>query len=145
MRKILVASHGYLADGIKSSVKILTGLDDAITAVNAYVDESDYTQSLQDFIDSVGEGDDGVIFTDIYGGSVFQKVALMEPEKRGVFHVTGANLAAVIETLIRQEPLTAELLDEIVASASGLMTRVEPISNQEAPSDDGANEADFFA
>ena len=46
MKKILVVSHGYLADGIKSSVGILTGNQDLITAVNAYVDESDYTPRI---------------------------------------------------------------------------------------------------
>lgn len=53
MKKILVASHGCLADGIKSSVGILTGNQDLITTVNAYVDESDYTATIQEFIDSV--------------------------------------------------------------------------------------------
>lgn len=145
MRKILVASHGYLADGIKSSVKILTGLDDVITVVNAYVDESDYTCALQDFIDSVGDDDEGVIFTDIYGGSVFQKVALMEPEKRGIFHVTGMNLAVVIEMLIRMDPLTKELVDEIVGGASDLLMRVEPLPQQAAAQDADDSDDAFFA
>ena len=80
-----------------------------ITAVNAYVDESDYTATIQEFIDSVKPDDDAVIFTDIYGGSVFQKVMLLEPEKKGIVHVTGFNLAAVIETLIRTDPITPSL------------------------------------
>lgn len=85
MKKILVASHGYLADGVKSSVGILTGNQDVIATVNAYVDERDYTSSIQEFIDSVDCDDDAVIFTDIYGGSVFQKVVLLEPEKKASF------------------------------------------------------------
>ena len=144
MKKILVVSHGYLADGIKSSVGILTGNQDLITAVNAYVDESDYTPRIQEFIDSVAPEDDAVIFTDIYGGSVFQKVALLEPEKKGIVHVTGVNLAAVIEALIRTDPLTPEVMDEIVSGASALMQRVKPVSELAAADEDSSSDDGFF-
>lgn len=143
MKKILVASHGYLANGIKSSVGILTGNQDLITAVNAYVDESDYTPQIEEFINSVTPDDDAVIFTDIYGGSVFQKVTLLEPEKKGIVHVTGVNLAAVIEALIRTDPLTPEVMDEIVSGASSLMQRVKPISEL-AEGEDGASADEGF-
>ena len=144
MKRILVASHGYLADGIKSSVGILTGNQDLITAVNAYVDESDYTASIQEFIDSVEPDDDAVIFTDIYGGSVFQKVMLMEPEKKGIVHVTGFNLAAVIDTLIRTDPITPELMDEIVQNASGLMQRMTCVSSSSNVIADVGDDDGFF-
>lgn len=144
MKKILVASHGCLADGIKSSVGILTGNQDLITTVNAYVDESDCTATIQEFIDSVKPDDDAVIFTDIYGGSVFQKVMLLEPEKKGIVHVTGFNLAAVIETLIRTDPITPELMDQIVQDASGLMQRMECVSDSMAATDGEGCDDDFF-
>lgn len=144
MKRILVASHGYLADGIKSSVGILTGNQDLITVVSAYVDESDYTTTIQEFIDSVEPDDDAVIFTDIYGGSVFQKVMLMEPEKRGIVHVTGFNLAVVIETLIRTDPITPELMDEIVQNASGLMRRMTCVSSSSSVIADLGDDDGFF-
>lgn len=94
MKKVLVASHGHLASGIRSSIEILTGMADMVEAVDCYVDDSDFTPRIQAFIDSVGPEDEAIIFTDIYGGSVFQKVVLMEPEKRGIVHVTGMNLGS---------------------------------------------------
>jgi mannose/fructose-specific phosphotransferase system component IIA len=100
MKKVLVASHGHLASGIRSSIGILTGMADMVEAVDCYVDDSDFIPRIQAFIDSVGPEDEAIIFTDIYGGSVFQKVVLMEPEKRGIVHVTGMNLGLVIETLL---------------------------------------------
>ena len=87
MKKILVASHGHLASGIRSSIEILTGMSNLVEAVDCYVDDTDFTPRIEAFIDSVGPDDDAVIFTDIYGGSVFQKVVLMEPEKHGIVHV----------------------------------------------------------
>lgn len=83
MRKILVIGHGNFALGIQSAVGVLTGDPDSITAISTYLDDRDFTPEIQAFIDSVGEEDEGLILTDIYGGSVFQKVVLLCPEQRG--------------------------------------------------------------
>ena len=133
MKKILVASHGHLATGIQSSVEILTGMADQITAIDCYIDESDSTPKIEEFIESVGPGDEGVIFTDIYGGSVFQKVVLLQPEKRGIVHVTGMNLGLVIETV------SAESLGQSIELARQTMQIVTPpspsVCDKEADSD----------
>jgi PTS system mannose-specific IIA component len=141
MRKILLASHGHLASGLKSSVEILTGDSSAITAVDAYVDDSDYTEAIRDFIDACGPDDEAVIFTDILGGSVFQKVALLEPEKHGVVHVTGMNLAVVMECLLTPDPLTTENVDAIAREAAGQLKRV----NVSAQTSQQESADDFFA
>ena len=131
MKKVLVASHGHLASGIRSSIEILTGMADMVEAVDCYVDDSDFTPRIQAFIDSVDPEDEAVIFTDIYGGSVFQKVVLMEPEKRGIVHVTGMNLGLVIETLLGAEPVTADSIKQ----------SVEPPSKA---ADNEGSDGDFF-
>lgn len=141
MRKVLIASHGRLASGIKSSIGILLGMQDEVQAVDAYVDDSDYTGLIQDFIDSVGPEDEGVIFTDIYGGSVFQKVVLLRPEDKGIMHVTGTNLSTVIEVLLAPGPLTQEELDSIVSESRQFLVRVEPA---QADGEEDEPEGDFF-
>lgn len=117
MKKLLIATHGKLADGYRSSLSILTGMQDSVEYIDAYVDESDYTPKLQTFIDSVGADDTGVIFTDIYGGSVFQKVALMLEGRQNIFHVTGINLGLVIELLLTDEAITPTYLEEVISAA----------------------------
>ena len=117
MKKLLIATHGKLADGYRSSLSILTGMQDSVEYIDAYVDESDYTPKLQAFIDSVGPDDTGVIFTDIYGGSVFQKVALMLEGRQNIFHVTGINLGLVIELLLTDEAITPTDLEEVISAA----------------------------
>ena len=89
----------------------------------------------------MGPDDDAVIFTDIYGGSVFQKVVLMEPEKHGIVHVTGMNLGLVIETLISAGPVTAESVKQSIELARQTMQVVEPPNSV---SDDGESDGDFF-
>lgn len=117
MKKLLIATHGKLADGYRSSLSILTGMQDSVEYIDAYVDESDYTPKLQAFIDSVGPDDTGVIFTDIYGGSVFQKVALMLEGRQNIFHVTGINLGLVIELLLTDVAITPTYLEEVISAA----------------------------
>lgn len=141
MKKVLVASHGHLASGIRSSIEILTGMADMVEAVDCYVDDSDFTPRIQAFIDSVGPEDEAIIFTDIYGGSVFQKVVLMEPEKRGIVHVTGMNLGLVIEALLGAEPVTADSIKQSVELARATMQVVEPPSKA---ADSEGSDGDFF-
>ena len=139
MKKLLIASHGHLASGVKSVVKILLRDDSAITAVDCYVDESDPNEKIGSWIDSVNQDDEAIIFTDLLGGSVCNTVTMLEPEKKGIVHVTGFNLAAVLEILISEDELTAEYVDSVLASASTLMQRVV-VEEKPDEADD-----DFFA
>ena len=141
MKKLLIATHGYLADGFKSSISLLTGGEDAIETICAYVDESDYTERIQTFIDSIGEGDDGVIFTDIYGGSVCQKVALAVPGGGNVFHISGCNLGLIIEVLFSPGRITKEGLQAAIETARSTMKLVD--TEGETPVAEGADD-DFF-
>lgn len=140
MKRILIASHGHLASGIQSSIGILTGNPDAVQSIDAYVDDSDYTENIKAFLDSVEPGDEAVIFTDIYGGSVFQKVVLLQPEWYGVFHVTGVNLPAVVQVLLSAEPITEQSLDSLVGEAQQYLQRVAPPEVSDSEEADG----DFF-
>ncbi|GAY78840.1 hypothetical protein NBRC111894_4394 [Sporolactobacillus inulinus] len=49
MKKILVASHGELADGVKSSLSILVGNTNSMSFINAYVTKEDIDESLNTF------------------------------------------------------------------------------------------------
>ena len=140
MKRILIASHGHLASGIQSSIGILTGNPDAVQSIDAYVDDSDHTENIKAFLDSVEPGDEAVIFTDIYGGSVFQKVVRLQPERYGVFHVTGVNLPAVVQVLLSAEPITEQSLDSLVGEAQQYLQRVAPPEVSDSEEADG----DFF-
>lgn len=74
MKKILIATHGHLASGFLSSIQLLTGKVQEITVINAYVDECDYEQELNVFVNQVNEQDQIFVFTDLFGGSVNQKI-----------------------------------------------------------------------
>ncbi len=142
MKKVLIASHGRVASGIKSLVKILVRDDSAVTAVDCYLDESDPTVAIKSWIDEVEPDDEAVIFTDLLGGSVCNNVTMMKPEERGIIHVTGVNVACVLECLLSAEPLTEASVDEIIATASGQMLRVTVSEDTEGNDEE---DGDFFA
>ncbi len=112
MTDILIASHGHFASGLKSSIEILTGMAKKIQVIDAYVDKSDYTKQITDFIQNAKRP--AVIFTDLKGGSVNQKVVLKAAQEKDIFIVTQTNLAVVLAVFLDNEKLTKEHLQDLI-------------------------------
>ena len=112
MTDILIASHGHFASGLKSSIDILTGMAKKIQVIDAYVDKSDYTKQITDFIQNAKRP--AVIFTDLKGGSVNQKVVLKAAQEKDIFIVTQTNLAVVLAVFLDNEKLTKEHLLDLI-------------------------------
>lgn len=137
MTDILIASHGHFASGLKSSVDILTGMGDKIKVIDAYVDKTDYTNKITDFIQNAKRP--AVIFTDLMGGSVNQKVVLAAAKEKDIFVVTQTNLAIVMSVFLDSEELTQEHLQELIKQSQVELFKFD--DRQSALKDD---EADFF-
>lgn len=110
MTEILIASHGHFASGLKSSIDILTGMGNQIKTIDAYVDQTDYTDQINDFIKTAKRP--AVIFTDLKGGSVNQKVVLKAATEKDIYVITQTNLAIVMAVLLDSEKLTESHLEE---------------------------------
>lgn len=118
MKKILLASHGKLAFGLKNTLEMFIGESDDITAVSAYLDDSDdYLKTIETFINQ-GE-EEKIIFTDILGGSVNQQVMklLMEMHKE-IMVITSMNLAIVLSIALCEEKITPTLADGLLVECS---------------------------
>lgn len=135
MRKILVATHGYYANGIKSSLEILTGIKDNITAINAYVNDENIDEKLKTFFETISVEDEVVVFTDLYGGSVNQKVTALSKDKN-IFIVAGFNLSMVVETFLYVEDLTKDKINELIVANRNEMRLVDlGVNNEEERND----------
>jgi PTS system mannose-specific IIA component len=111
---ILVATHAHMASGLLSSLKLLTGLGANIDHIDAYVNgNDDYNQALTDFINQT-DGKPAVVFTDLLGGSVNQKVLLATNEHPNITVVTQTNLAILMSAALSTEPLTRTNLQKMV-------------------------------
>lgn len=142
MKKLLIATHGRMASGIKSSIKILTGLQDQIIALDAYVDDGDYRKDIKKFIEQAN-GTPCVILTDIIGGSVEQAAMILSKEKRNVFVVCGVNLPIVLSLLMSSEPITQELLNKLIKESQVKLVKSD-IAEWDAHKKNYQDE-DFFA
>lgn len=114
MKKILLASHGRLAFGLKDTLEIFLGPSESIVAVGAYIDSTDrHVKEIQTFIDSQDQ-EDSVIFTDIYGGSVNQLVTeLVVTSNKNIPIITSMNLPMVLSVALSEEPITAEYVSKL--------------------------------
>lgn len=123
MRKILIASHGRLAEGIISSLELLAGTSAGVTGINAYVEGSDIDAELAAFVQQLEESDQVFAFTDLYGGSVNQKVTKVFLENQVVATViAGFNFPLLLEVLLAPADLSDEQLTEIVEKCRQEMT-----------------------
>lgn len=139
MRKLLVASHGELANGVKSSLSMLVGKTDSITFLNAYVNKEDIDETLNKFFSEDEAKNERIVFTDLLGGSVNQKVTLYA-KKYHAFIIAGFNLPIILDVLLSPETLTKEILSKKVEESRKALVLVEP-ENLSSTVD---SEEDFF-
>ncbi|MGX2944503.1 PTS sugar transporter subunit IIA [Enterococcus alishanensis] len=125
MRKILIATHGYFADGINSSLKLLVGEREEVTVINAYVDESDVTLQYEAFFQTLQPTDEVIVFTDLYGGSVNQQL-FKHTEKNQAILITGFNLPIILEILLSPDVVTPDKAKQLVEACREELKVVEP-------------------
>lgn len=135
MRKILIATHGYFAEGVKSSIGILTGEDKNISYISAYVEGTNLDQDIDLFFKGVSDEDEVIIFTDIMGGSVTQK--LMPYCRRTNVHlITGFNLSVILEIMFMSEPILKEDVINVVLKCRNQLIYVNTIKDHKGESED---------
>lgn len=135
MKKILIATHGTLASGAKSTIELLVGKMADITCINAYVDGGeDVTESIENFFQSIKVEDEVFVFTDILGGSVNQKIVAYAA-KLDVFIVSGFNLPVILTVIMETGLVTKERLNEIIEESRRQMNLVEINVNDKSDED----------
>ncbi|MBO0459769.1 hypothetical protein JZO77_23820 [Enterococcus hulanensis] len=137
MTKIAIATHGNFAKGLKSTLELFIP-NEPITYLSAYVEgEASIDDQIHDFFDSLN-GEAAVVFTDLFGGSVNQKV-LVESSGKNTQIIAGFNLSLVLEVVLNKDQLTEERLDQLIVAGREAMQLVTPIDSTEI------NEEEFFA
>ncbi|BBE40100.1 PTS sugar transporter subunit IIA [Streptococcus dysgalactiae] len=134
-RKFLIGSHGRLASGLQSSIDILAGMGQSLEIIDAYVDDSDYTSQIDDFIAGVAADEQGLIFTDLLGGSVNQKMvtAVMASGKDNIFLITNSNLATLLSVMFLnpEEALTKDEIVTVINESQVQLVDLSPATDSE--------------
>lgn len=102
MRKILIASHGELAEGMKHTLHFFAGEQIDVTSICAYVDKESLDSKLAGYFAQVKAADEVLVFTDLLGGSVNQ--ALLPYVKRNHVHIiAGVFLGIILELIFKED------------------------------------------
>lgn len=128
MKKIIIASHGDLSKGMKSSLQMILGsIADPIVTYSLYPG-----QSAMDFAKQISEEvqnnlqDEYVVFTDVYGASVCTSMYLLTVNSN-VILFAGMNLNLIIEYLVSYpNPLRQEDIDQLLLLSRKGLRQVTP-------------------
>lgn len=124
MLKVFLATHGRMAEGMKSTIDVLTGGSPKLTYYNAYVDESCLRDRLEEFYKTVTGEDQVILISDMYGGSVNSEMYLFA-RRPNTMLVTGVNLALLIGILMSGDEITRDMLKMLIAQSREAMKVVE--------------------
>lgn len=117
MFSIIIATHGTYAAGIKSAMEVIMGERPNVHAVCCYTSDQPAEELLRAALSHIPEEDVLVVCTDLFGGSVNQKV-LGEFVRENTHIISGVNLPALLElAVLEPEEVTADTLRKIITNA----------------------------
>ncbi|MCO6531917.1 MAG: PTS mannose transporter subunit IIA [Lactobacillus sp.] len=122
MTKIVIATHGYLAKGLKMSTEFILGKQKNLFAICAYTSEcQDFHKVVKDLIAKYDQED--IIFgTDIVGGSVNNDLQEFVAGNNRLHLVAGINLPFLIQFLtLNNDNVADNLAKSTQAAKSGIV------------------------
>ena len=69
----IIATHGRLALGYVDTIRLVTQVE-GLHAVCAYMEDSEFPEDMERLLNSFAPGEPVIVFTDLLGGSVTQKI-----------------------------------------------------------------------
>lgn len=123
-RKIIIASHGSFASGIKNSMEIICGIQPRVSTMDAYMTNNfDLKKEVEKiFLDLDDEGKELIVVTDIFGGSINNE--FMEYVGRQNFYlISGLNLPLLVGLVSRidQSMSTEIIIREVLKDSKELI------------------------
>lgn len=122
--KYIIATHGKLAEGYLETLKMFT-TEENIYALCAYSMNGDNVDiELENITAQIETQEELIIFTDLFGGSVTQKVVAYF-ENWNVKIYAGVNLPFVLEVILRGDDLRDTDIEEILSNAKNQIVDVK--------------------
>ena len=121
MRKILIATHGEFAGGLKQTMDFVLGGNEKVGVLSAYTTpDFDMDREAVAVVDELEDGDELIVLTDVLGGSVNNEASQFK-NLANVHVIAGMNLALVLSLVISTEPDTSRLIEESIHAAKEQM------------------------
>ncbi|MEC5319458.1 hypothetical protein VSX61_10995 [Brenneria populi subsp. brevivirga] len=103
MRKIIIATHHRLAEGMKDTIQYILPDAGEIIAISAYLTNTPIEEEISSVLDGINyQEDEVIVFTDMLGGSVNQTFS-KHLKNKNIHIVTGINLPVVTAILFELE------------------------------------------
>ena len=116
MKRILIATHGKMASGIRYTAELIVGQVAEIDTIDAYVTpEDNVEEKFREYFQKYGQ-DRIIVFTDLMGGSVNQKLVEYS-KKENVTLVTGTNLPVLMQVMLADDDVTDDEIQEYIDDA----------------------------
>lgn len=148
MVRFLIATHGFLANGFKSSINVLMGEEIAqkIDTINAFVEggTDNPKAEIEKYCNELKQDDDLVIITDLMYGSVNQ-FALPYANNKNIHIISGANFPLICEIISKLTFGSEDIDDKVAVINEAIEKAKEQIiyaKDLDTMGDD--NEEDFF-
>lgn len=126
MTKIVIGSHGTMAQGIQSTLELFAGTELDITYMSAYVEgQLPIETQIEQFMATLTPDDQVIIFTDLFGGSVNQKFALATEGRANTYLIAGFNLPLIVELALAGDNLTPQQVAAAIKTAQQAMQQVD--------------------
>lgn len=125
----IIASHHSFAAGLKNTLGFITNLPENVIDINAYLDERDVKQQIEEVMRSIPAGSNVIIMTDMLGGSVNQKFYSYVSD--AVHVITGVNIPLALELMLMGEAeITAENIKETIEYARSQIVYMNCYQNE---------------
>ena len=139
MYKIMLVSHGNLAEAMYRTAELIAGAHDGVETFGLHLgdDVEAFRKTVESAVERAVKTDDLLVLSDIQSGSPFN-VAVGAMMKYRFRHLTGMNLAMVVEALGGCRCMSLEEITEDLAGLgrSGITDVNELLENSETEEED---------
>ena len=103
MKRVLLASHQTLAEGMKKTLEFIAGPQDCCDTLCAFMSQTfDLERAVKNYMSQMKEGDERIVITDLFGGSVNNEF-MKYIGKEGFILIAGMSLPLVMEIVLNMD------------------------------------------
>ena len=131
MNKIVLASHGDLAQGMRQTAEMIIGTSENIYALSASRDEDEpIGVQMERLLEKIGYKD-VYLLTDIFGGSVNNDLLTIQQAHPEVTLIAGMNLPLVISVATQFQQIDEDMLGHLIEESQQGMINCKQLLKQQ--------------
>lgn len=120
IKKVIIATHGTLAEGFKHTLELICGPQDDIRVMNFYCNNASFETEIKQMFTELTDDAQLIVCTDIQFGSVnqiFVKEAIKHRSKN-IQILSGVNLPLLLEIVTTPGILSQEMISDMIEKSS---------------------------